>query len=174
MRIRLRNRCALPKRQGIGKTHSSQAHLKKKEVCNNAISHLGSYHNGRLFSPWQGASVSQTDPHPHEMPPLALLARLIANEAREAQVRASPSKRYVKTQVDQLEEWLKETPIPYISNDKFSKEGIFHYWHGQLPRHAHVNRTYPDVVRMWRHIHGSPASGDGIERVFTSAGKQHG
>ena len=36
-----------------------------------------------------------------------------------------------------------------------------------------MNRTYPDVVRMWRHFYGCPASGDGIERVFTSAGKQH-
>jgi hypothetical protein len=30
-----------------------------------------------------------------------------------------------------------------------------------------------DVVRMWRQFHGWPASGDGIERVFFSAGKQH-
>ncbi len=38
-----------------------------------------------------------------------------------------------------------------------------------------MNRTYPDVVKMWRQFHGSPVSGDGnhgIERVFTSAGKQ--
>ncbi len=46
---------------------------------------------------------------------------------------------------------MKEKPIPYISNDKFS----------------------PDVVRMWRQFHGYPASGGGIERVFFSAGKQH-
>jgi hypothetical protein len=26
---------------------------------------------------------------------------------------------------------------------------------------------------MWRQFHGSPASGSGIERIFTSAGKQH-
>ena len=68
---------------------------------------------------------------------------------------------------------MKEKPIPYISNDKFSQEGIFDYWAGRLPGHAHVNQTYPDVVRMWRQFHGCPASGGGIERVFFSAGKQH-
>jgi hypothetical protein len=26
---------------------------------------------------------------------------------------------------------------------------------------------------MWRQVHGCPASGGGIERVFFSAGKQH-
>ena len=35
---------------------------------------------------------------------------------------------------------MKEKPIPYISNDKFSQEGIFHYWAGRLPGHAHVNQ----------------------------------
>ena len=60
----------------------------------------------------------------------------------------------------------------YISDDKFSQEGIFHYWAGRLPGHTHVNQTYPDVVRMWRQFHGCPASGGGIERVFFSAGKQ--
>jgi hypothetical protein len=64
--------------------------------------------------------------------------------------------------------------IPYISNDKFSQEGVFHHWDGRLPGHAHVNQTYPDVVRMWRQFHGCPASpGGGIERVSFSAGKQH-
>ena len=61
----------------------------------------------------------------------------------------------------------------YISNDKFSQEGIFHYWSGCLSGHAHVNQTYPDVVRMFRQFHGCPASGGWIERVFFSAGKQH-
>jgi hypothetical protein len=47
----------------------------------------------------------------------------------ESQVRASTAQRYGKPQaLDQLEEWMKEKPIPYISNDKFSQEGIFHYW----------------------------------------------
>jgi hypothetical protein len=41
-----------------------------------------------------------------------------------------------------------------ISNDKFSQEGIFDYWAGRLSGHAHVNQTYPDVVRMWRQFHG--------------------
>ncbi len=67
----------------------------------------------------------------------------------ESQVRASTVQRYDKSQtLDQLEEWMKENPIPYISNDKFSQEGIFHYWSGRLPGHAHVNQTYPDVVRI--------------------------
>ena len=93
----------------------------------------------------------------------------LANESDKTAVRASPS----QAQVDQLEGWLLEKPIPYISNDNFSQEGIFDYWNGKLPGHAHVKRTYPDVVRMWRQFHGCPGSGGGIERVFTAAGKQH-
>jgi hypothetical protein len=66
----------------------------------------------------------------------------------ESQVRVSTVRRYGMTQtLDQLEEWMKENPIPYISNDKISREGIFDYWVGRLPGHAHVNQTYPDVVR---------------------------
>ena len=42
---------------------------------------------------------------------------------------------------------MKENPIPYMSNDKFSQEDIFKYWDGRLSGHAHVNQTYPDVVR---------------------------
>ena len=92
----------------------------------------------------------------------------------ESQVRVSTVQRYGKSQVlDQLEEWMKKKPIPYISIDKFSQEDIFDYRAGRLPGHAHVNQTYPDVVRMWRQFHGCPASGGGIERVFFSAGKQH-
>jgi hypothetical protein len=92
----------------------------------------------------------------------------------ESQVRVSTVQTYDKTQVlDQLEEWMKEKPLPYISNDKFSQEGIVDYWTGCLSGHTHVNQTYPDVVRMWRQFHGCPASGGGIERVFFSAGKQH-
>jgi hypothetical protein len=60
-----------------------------------------------------------------------------------------------------------------FSHDNFSQEGIFLYWSGRLPGHAHVNQTYPDVVKMWRQFHVCPASGGGIERVFFSAGKQH-
>jgi hypothetical protein len=62
-------------------------------------------------------------------------------------------------------------PIPYISKDNFSQEDIFDYWNDHLPGHVHVNRTYPDVVRMWRRFHGCPGCGGGIERVFTAAGK---
>ena len=54
------------------------------------------------------------------------------------------------------EEWFLEKPIPYISNDNFSQEDIFDYWNGKLSGHAHVKRTYPDVVRMWRQFHGYP------------------
>ncbi len=77
------------------------------------------------------------------------------NEVTTEQLRVSTTPRYVKPQVlDQLEELMKEKPIPYISNDKFSQEDIFQYWTGSLPGHAHVNQTYPDVVRMWRQFHG--------------------
>jgi DNA-binding GntR family transcriptional regulator len=63
----------------------------------------------------------------------------------ESQVRASTVQRYYdgKPQaLDQLEEWMKENPIPYISNDKFSQEDIFDYWAVRLPGHTHVNQTY--------------------------------
>ena len=90
----------------------------------------------------------------------------LSNEATTEQLRDSATPRYVKPQtLDQLEEWMKEKPIPYICNDKFSQEDIFHYWSGRLSGHTHVNQTYPDVVRMWRQFHGCPASGSGIERV---------
>jgi hypothetical protein len=96
------------------------------------------------------------------------------NMTTTEQLRVSTRPRYVKSQVlDQLEEWMKEKPIPYISNDKFSQEIIFQYWTGSLSGYVHVNQTYPDVVRMWRQFHGCPVFGGGIERVFFSAGKQH-
>jgi hypothetical protein len=59
--------------------------------------------------------------------------------------------------------WVLEKTIPYISNDNFSQEDIFDYWNGKLSGHAHVKRTHPDVVRMWRQFHGCPGSGVGIE-----------
>jgi hypothetical protein len=93
----------------------------------------------------------------------------LSNKSDKTAVRVSPS----QAQVDQLEGWLLEKPISYISNDNFSQEGIFDYWNGKLSGHAHVKRTYPGVVRMWRQFHGCPGSGVGIERVFTAAGKQH-
>jgi hypothetical protein len=41
----------------------------------------------------------------------------LVNETRSEEVRVS----YVNTKsLDQLEEWMKEKPILYISNDKFS------------------------------------------------------
>ncbi len=83
----------------------------------------------------------------------------LANESDKTTVRDSPS----QGQVDQLEGWLLEKPIPYILNDNFSQEGIFDYWNDHQSGHDHVKRTYPDVVRMWRQFHGSPGSGGGIE-----------
>ncbi len=68
----------------------------------------------------------------------------LTNESDKTSVRASPS----QAQVDQVEGWLLEKPIPYISNDNFSQEGIFDYWNDNLTGHVHVKRTYPDVVRM--------------------------
>ena len=64
-------------------------------------------------------------------------------------------------------------PIVYISNDNFSQEDIIDYWNDHLPGHAHVKRTYQDVVRMGIKFHGYPGSSDGIERVFTTTGKQY-
>ena len=61
----------------------------------------------------------------------------LSNEATTEQLRASTAPRYVKPEaLDQLEEWMKEEPIPYISNDKFSQEDIFHHWSGLLPLRA--------------------------------------
>jgi hypothetical protein len=68
----------------------------------------------------------------------------LTNESDKTTVRDSPS----QAQVDQFEGWFVEKPIPYISNDNFSQEGIF--WNGQLSGHGHVKRMYPDVVRMTR------------------------
>ncbi len=80
----------------------------------------------------------------------------LVNESDKTTVRASPSQA-------QVERWLLEKPIPYISNNNFRQEGIFDYWNGKLSGHTHVKRTYPDVVRMWRQFHGCPGSGVGIE-----------
>jgi hypothetical protein len=94
----------------------------------------------------------------------------LADETNVEEVRVS---YFNPKTLDQLEEWMQEKPIPYISNDKFSQEGIFQYWAGRLSGHSHVNQTYHDIVRMWRQFHGCPAPGGGIERVFFSSGKQH-
>ena len=108
--------------------------------------------------------VSRVDEDPFEK------EMCLANETSVEEVRVS----YVNPKtIDQLEEWMKEKPIPYISNDKFSQEDIFQYWARCLSGHDHVKQTYPDVVRMWRQFHGYPASRDGIERVFFSTGKHH-
>ena len=59
----------------------------------------------------------------------------LANETSEDEVRVSTVPRYVK-QVQS------------------GRNRIFQYWAGRLPGHAHVNHTYPDVVRMWKQFHG--------------------
>ncbi len=98
--------------------------------------------------------VSRVDEDPFEK------EMCLANETSVEEVRVS----YVNPKtIDQLEEWMKEKPIPYISTDKFSQEDIFQYWAGCLSGHAHVNQEYHDVVRMWRQFHGCPVSGVGIE-----------
>jgi hypothetical protein len=66
----------------------------------------------------------------------------LANKSDKTAGRVSPS----QAQVDQLEGWLLEKPIPYISNDNFRQEGIFDYWTGKLSGHAHVKRTYNSTM----------------------------
>jgi hypothetical protein len=74
----------------------------------------------------------------------------LANETSAEQHRVSTGPRYVKPKaLDQLEEWMKEKPIPYMSNDKFSQEDIFQYWAGRLSGHAHVE-TVPWLPCIWR------------------------
>jgi hypothetical protein len=58
----------------------------------------------------------------------------LVDESDKTVVRVSPS----QAQVDPLEGWLLEKPIPYISNDKFSQEDIFDYWNDHLSGHVHV------------------------------------
>jgi hypothetical protein len=58
----------------------------------------------------------------------------LTNESDKTTVTVSPS----QTQVDQFEGCLLEKPIPYISNDNFSQEGIFDHWTGKLSGHDHV------------------------------------
>ena len=84
----------------------------------------------------------------------------------EADLRASSKHAPAPLYADQLDEWLKETSVPYTPDDNFSQTGIFEYWHSKTSK-------YPDLARMWRQFHACPASGGGIERVFTAAGKQH-
>ncbi len=76
--------------------------------------------------------VSRVDEDPFET------EMCLAYETSAQEVRVS----YVNPKaLDQLEGWMKEKPIPYISNDKFSQEVIFQYWAGRLSGHAHVNQA---------------------------------
>ncbi len=89
--------------------------------------------------------VSRVDEDPFETE-MRLAKETITQEVRVSYVNPKA--------LDQLEEWMKENPIPYISNDKFSQECIFQCWAGRLSGHSDVNQTYPDLVRMWRQSHG--------------------
>ena len=65
--------------------------------------------------PLCGVNVRDVDKDPFEK------ELCLANETSAEQHTVSTSPRYVKPKtLDQLEEWMKEKPIPYISNDKFS------------------------------------------------------
>eukprot|EP00918_Siedleckia_nematoides_P044211 GHVU01096623.1.p1 GENE.GHVU01096623.1~~GHVU01096623.1.p1 ORF type:complete len:153 (+),score=16.46 GHVU01096623.1:502-960(+) len=65
---------------------------------------------------------------------------------------------------DELEQYLSE-PVAEDDED-FSKAGIFAYWYERRNR-------WPNLTRMWREYHGSPASTAGVERLFWKAGKNH-
>ena len=67
----------------------------------------------------------------------------------------------------------KTNSVPY--DLEWQLQAGRHLWLLEWPasRTRYVKRKYPDVVRMWRQFHGCPGYGDGIERVFTSPGKQH-
>ena len=66
--------------------------------------------------------VSRVDEDPFEK------EMCLGNETSVEELRVSTTPRYVKPKtLDQLEEWMKAKPIPYISNDKFSQDGIFQY-----------------------------------------------
>jgi hypothetical protein len=56
----------------------------------------------------------------------------LVNESDKTSVRVSPS----QSQVYQFEGCLLGNPIPYISNDNFSQEGIFDYWNDHLSDRA--------------------------------------
>jgi hypothetical protein len=61
----------------------------------------------------------------------------LVNESDKTEVRVTQS----QAQVDQIEGWLLEKPIGYISNDNFSQQGIFDYCNDPLSGHAHVKKN---------------------------------
>eukprot|EP00918_Siedleckia_nematoides_P041756 GHVU01090941.1.p1 GENE.GHVU01090941.1~~GHVU01090941.1.p1 ORF type:complete len:180 (-),score=21.27 GHVU01090941.1:1295-1834(-) len=65
---------------------------------------------------------------------------------------------------DELAQYLAEPPEP--DAEDFNKIGIFKYWESRRVR-------WPNLTRMWRQFHGSPATSAGIERMFWRAGKAH-
>ena len=71
----------------------------------------------------------------------------------ESQDRVSTVRRYGKPQaLDQLEEWMKEKSIPYISHDNFSQEDILYYWGGSLLGHGKQYDTLKKKLwtRPWK------------------------
>jgi hypothetical protein len=58
--------------------------------------------------------------------------------------------------LDQLQEWIIEKHIPYISNDKFIPDATFHCWAGRLSGHAHVNQSYPESLNLLRLDEANP------------------
>jgi hypothetical protein len=74
-------------------------------------------------------------------PRISKVVRLQKMTFKKKTLRASTAPRYVKPlTLDQLEEWMIEKSIPYISNDKFSREVIFQYWDARLSGYAHRTR----------------------------------
>ena len=59
----------------------------------------------------------------------------------EADLRASSKHAPDPVYADQLDEWLKETSVPYTPDDNFSQTGIFEYWHSKTSK-------YPDLARL--------------------------
>ena len=71
------------------------------------------------------------------------------------QLRELWNKNFKKSpaEEDDVEEDDVETTVQGGASGEVSRGG------GSLSGHAHVNQTYPDVVRMWRQFHGCPGSG---------------
>jgi hypothetical protein len=70
----------------------------------------------------------------------------LANESDKTAVRGSPS----QAQVDQLEGWLLEKPIPYISNDNFSQASLTIGMDDDLKKNT-MDKTLESVLSMVLH-----------------------
>jgi hypothetical protein len=96
----------------------------------------------------------------------------LTNETSEEQVRASTGQKTCQT-TDYRSTGGVIQSKPHSLHLLRQVQAVFHYWDGCLSGQTHVDPTYPDFVRMWRHCHGYHESGGGTNRVFFSAGKQH-